>query len=281
MSEFKLKREIPEGAIQKLIRAEKHLAELEDALIPLNSGTTILIPEVVEGAKSVIVKIFIKPKVSAAVSAIAGDVLFGIRCALDHMVCAIASEAGTVITRDHMFPITFSPSGYAKAKEKQLNGLPEVAKSVIERFQPFSFGTDNIQLEWLNCLHNADKHRALNITVVSYACQSSVMISPTLSVRLDPGLRDGEAIVTESSSEIIDRHCLYQVEIKGSMQLEFVDKLRNAQTGNVLVILKQILDFVKTMIVPKVWNYQSSLYEQTAITRAISLEHVISYSNKT
>jgi len=152
-----------EGITQKLIRAEKHFAEVRSVLRSCNKGRCKLIPEKDEQLDVLVLRISIEPKGSPTLSAVVGDFLFTIRCVLDHLVYGIVQRAGITVSRQHMFPITDSLSAFRKEAKRRLNGVPADAQTVIERLQPYNTG--NEALRWLDCLHNMDKHRTLNVTI--------------------------------------------------------------------------------------------------------------------
>lgn len=99
----------------------------------------------------------------------AGDVLFSLRCALDHLVYALAvAAAGSDPPPDFdklAFPITDSPSKFKHAlARKKLSGLSCTTITMIEGMQPYP--GRNTNLARLRDLNDIDKHRLLNLAVI-------------------------------------------------------------------------------------------------------------------
>src|ERR1017187_2158141 len=75
-----------EGIKQKLIRAEKHFAEVLNILQPYSKGQCKLIPERNEELNALMLRVSLQPKGSPTLSVVVGDFLFAVRCVLDHLV---------------------------------------------------------------------------------------------------------------------------------------------------------------------------------------------------
>jgi hypothetical protein len=96
----------------------------------------------------------------------AGEALYQLRSALDHMTCLLIRKGGGKVTTKSQFPIErFRPE---KPKDKarfdqQIAGLPDGARAMITRWQPYQLGTnrDRHWLAILKKLNNLDKHQAL------------------------------------------------------------------------------------------------------------------------
>ncbi|SRR5258708_6905550 len=212
-----------EGVRQKLIRAEKHFAAVLGILHTFNKGHCKLIPERDEEINALVLRVTLEPKGSPELSAVIGDFLFNIRCVLDHLVCGIAHRAGHPITTKHMFPITFSQDSFDDAvRRRRLDGVPTGALAIIQRLQPYNSG--NEPLRWLDRLHNADKHRALNVTTVASSHTHFVWGAGGFQTFLGAEeLHDGAILPVgvplndPSLATLIDR--LYEVKVEGECAL--------------------------------------------------------------
>jgi hypothetical protein len=112
-----------------------------------------------------------------------GDAMFNLRCALDHIVYALAinqsgqdppPNAGLL-----MFPIA-SGEGFFTSKRTQsrIAGLNEPTRTAIERAQPYNrrkTGQWFMPLWWLSQLNDIDKHRLVHLTPIA-AKQDDIVI---------------------------------------------------------------------------------------------------------
>jgi hypothetical protein len=98
---------------------------------------------------------------------IAGDVLFNLRAALDHLAYQLVVTNGTTdenTLRNTYFPIFDSASTCAKKLKEKTRGMSDAARDAIRDVKPYRGGS---HLLWqLQQLNNRDKHRSL-ITVGS------------------------------------------------------------------------------------------------------------------
>lgn len=103
--------------------------------------------------------------VPVVIPAIAGDVLFNLRAALDHLAVHLVQRNGQTPTRYTSFPIidTDNPAQYNSAKARKVQGMSDAAKDAIDATKPYKGGDDTL---WrLHKLNNIDKHRALMTAV--------------------------------------------------------------------------------------------------------------------
>ncbi len=101
-------------------------------------------------------------------SAILGDVIHNLRCALDYVVTALVDASQTKLTTSHQFPIFKDAAFYASRVGTKTEALPDgplrcIAHglSVIEGWQPYN-AQSNPRADPLWGIHrfsNADKHR--------------------------------------------------------------------------------------------------------------------------
>ncbi len=93
-----------------------------------------------------------------------GDALFNLRCALDHIIYALAIvHTGQDPPDDDAklaFPITSSPEKF-KASQWRISSLPQLVQTGIEKAQPYNrtHRSGWQPLWWLAQLNDVDKHR--------------------------------------------------------------------------------------------------------------------------
>lgn len=109
--------------------------------------------------------------VPAEFAVVAGEIIHALRSSLDHLVCALAVEAGGEIKRSHQYPICKSAAEFQKAVQRGLlAGLTDAAIAQIEGQQPYhSPQPENQAAAIINELDNRDKHRlliAVNATAI-------------------------------------------------------------------------------------------------------------------
>lgn len=115
-------------------------------------------------------------------SLIAADCVHNLRCALDHLVYALAIQDSKIDPptkkRYLQFPITESESEFA-TQEFRMAGLNPDSKALIEAAQPYNHRhlDSPAILTVLNDLENTDKHRLLN-TAAHYAAGVRITFDP-------------------------------------------------------------------------------------------------------
>ena len=234
-------------------------------LSQLKVGECFIRPERNENLGLLIQRIDIQPKTPPELSVVIGDFLFCIRSALDHLVWQLVIKNGGVPASHNMFPITSSKAKFneAVAKSKRLDGVTPKSCAIIESLQPYHTG--NEALGRLNVLHNADKHRALNLTTV-VADNTNLMFSrgghPVMSMFIgNDELRDGAVFggigvplndpeLNREYPDAIRR--LSEAEVRGSASLFVafdeaeVDSLEDFRVDNTL---HSIIEFVRGKII--------------------------------
>jgi hypothetical protein len=166
-----------------------------------------------------------------------------------------------------MFPIASSPSRFnqAVADKGRLEGVSPETCSIIESLQPYHSG--NEALGRLDTLHNADKHRSLNLTTV-VADNTDLLFSlggdPVLRMLIgDEELRDGavfggigipfnDAEFTKEFPEAVRR--ISETEVRGQASLfvafnEPEGKVDSLQDFRVDSTLQNILKVVRGKVI--------------------------------
>jgi len=147
----------------KIERANKHLKELEEAVIPYAKPTfkTLSVEFQTETGKPVLNS---RPLLvyGPEIPAIAGDVVHNLRCALDHLAYQLVlvgvafGETPPKKWQDVQFPIAHSSDSYKTAKERRIQGARREAIEAVDALKPYKDGNDPLWL--LSKLDNADKH---------------------------------------------------------------------------------------------------------------------------
>jgi hypothetical protein len=105
---------------------------------------------------------------------LAGEVLYQLRSALDHLVHQLVIRSGNAskleTSRRHQFPIFKDPDRYAARAAGMIDGVSKSIASLIEGEQPYKRRPDapeNDPLWILQDLNNTDKHRIIPVTIVA------------------------------------------------------------------------------------------------------------------
>jgi len=103
-------------------------------------------------------------------SPIIGDVLFGYRSALDHLMRELVIISGSCPTDGTQFPICDTRERFHGRGERMWRGVTPAIQATLEREQPYcghnNFGGE--LLVTLRDLNNIDKHRHFNLVVSIY-----------------------------------------------------------------------------------------------------------------
>jgi hypothetical protein len=133
-----------------------------------------------------------------------GDALHKIRCALDHIVYALAvRQTGQDPPEDDsllMFPICSEPKYWNNPKiQRRIACLNEPTRAAIERVQPYNRvkGQWFAPLWWLAQLNDVDKHRLPHVTVVAAHAD-------TVAINAEPGMFEACGMRGRSSTV---HHC--------------------------------------------------------------------------
>lgn len=203
---------VGESAVAKLDRAGQHLAAFHDETtrVAERQGWAVVKQVESDGAEHVwrAQNIGSLP-VSLAITA--GDCLFNLRSALDHLVYELSLPVGGVERCE--FPIFDDPEKFAAKKRNgeptgvsglfKMRGMTDDQQAIVESLQPYNAGdADDLvtraTCDYLGVLHdfnNIDKHRALHLVVAtlndySYAHREGVRIIPG-----DLALEDGAEVL--------------------------------------------------------------------------------------
>ncbi len=161
-------------------------------------------------------------------SILLGEIVYGLRSALDHAVYALSTPAGGQPPNGTEFPIFKDeplfrnqnrPGGLWKAR-----GLSPAALTVVEEIQPFhaSGKSEGHPLWVLHELCNIDKHRSLNLTNTALGA-SKLTVTPSGGVTLrasqitaDGPVQDG----TELARWAVDVASKGKIELDGEIGID-------------------------------------------------------------
>jgi hypothetical protein len=114
---------------------------------------------------------------------IAGDCAQNLRCALDHLVYALALESPNGMLakpRILQFPLCDTSEDF-NSQRRRIAALTQEAQKFIESKQPYNRGHAELPpiMALLNAFNNIDKHRLVQVT---YNCNSAGQISFTRAI---------------------------------------------------------------------------------------------------
>ena len=148
----------------KLGRARTHIAEFRTRAATIRNGYCTITPEEDQERQMTVMRISIEPKAPDELRLVAGDALFNLRAALDYVITQAVLSNGHSPTRSNQFPITQDAKSFQSVGSRQLAGVSDEMRGVLETFQPYHPGNEPLRV--LSKLHNPDKHQRLNLTAV-------------------------------------------------------------------------------------------------------------------
>ena len=165
---------------KKLKRANQHLDALEHEIERwLSTDPYIVIDQIDSQTGENAVRICRKESTPPSISVIAGDVIHNLRCALDHLVYALADSYQRMLTHKPFilgdvtgtqFPIFHSWEEFCNRGTKFVRRIHPDAQAIICGLQPCTAVDPQGQWLWqLRELSNIDKHRTLNATLDVHA----------------------------------------------------------------------------------------------------------------
>jgi hypothetical protein len=156
------------------------------------------------------------------ISVIAGEVIYQLRSALDHIFFALIQQSypgGNVpddVRTTCQFPLCPKPPGdplrkppIPRASFKNMGGIPDEAFTAIEGLQPYNkkhHGHD--LLEMLRTFSNIDKHRHLNTTVMWIDRRHTITGNNLTSTVIMPMLKDGAELYEPTHFLEVDKDAM-------------------------------------------------------------------------
>jgi len=197
----------------KLLRAEKHLADLGDLFAPKPPTERYPYPcrEVLKSEEESDYFMDLGIAVSPYFAIVAGDLLFNIRSALDHLICALIPDEDKgraqfpIFTADpfEMNQRTGKPvrPEVLAAWERQTKGLPDPVIALLTLMQPYCLAREqgrearHFALAVLSALQNADKHRQLIFSKAGLTKVELIVNGITVDY-VGPSLYDGKQMAS-------------------------------------------------------------------------------------
>jgi hypothetical protein len=196
-----------ESAKRKVERARKHLESLELCASGYTSDEANLVVDESEGAK----KLRFPNKPSSDIAIFAGEIIYQLRSALDHLAFELvkSNPTGTILPpkwdRKCRFPLCLEVPTYGEPTiprplplafnffEDSLPNITPEAFSIVERLQPYNGGNGPAQLGCIEKLANIDKHHHFHV-VVTQAYQTEHVRSRIIDSEMIHRLQDGAEI---------------------------------------------------------------------------------------
>jgi len=152
-----------EGVKLKVERANSHIQEVNNLINFLTAPDGYeIITEIdsAKGEKTIKIRLLKEPPVGIGV--ICGEILYGLRSALDHLVTATATRGDVVMIQNTGFPIEETQEKFeAAVKNRKIKQrLPELA-DVLNSLQPYKGGGYEGFLWWLHWLNGMEKHKII------------------------------------------------------------------------------------------------------------------------
>jgi hypothetical protein len=209
-----------ESAQAKIVRAMKQRHSLENCLAEYRSREPYR--KIAHADGKVTLEITEPPPIE--ISVIAGEVIYQLRSALDHIVFALVQQhypAGNIpgdIRNTCQFPLCTKPPGDSgnkppipRASFKNVPGcIPADAFTIIESLQPYNgkhHGHD--LLDMLRTFSNIDKHRHLNTTVTWIDRRHTIQGKNGLvSTVIVPMLKNGAELYEPTHFVDVDRDAI-------------------------------------------------------------------------
>jgi len=208
-------------------------------------------------------KLTIPKRPPREISILAGEVVYQMRSAIDHLVFDLIKRNPNIATIDpewfeHCdFPlrVKLKPGQTPPlAKGKFSNALPGIsdrAFDFIERVQPYyGRGAINNALRYLAALSNIDKHRYLNIARGRVRVHRKVVFASGLRADGTAAMDHGAEIPSETGWNENDLPVKVHRSFRPFIAFKEREILGDATTLPVDYLLKLILEQIETVIVP-------------------------------
>jgi len=234
-----------EGAKLKIERANTHIEELTHLVAGYCSTqkyttTFDLDPD---GQRSLKAKIQAEP-IPAMLSIIAGETLYQLRSALDHVMCALAIQNGATNITHTYFPTGADVQNFETQAKEKIKLLSPEARAMVASLEPFN-GGKGYGLRLLNSINLVDKHQGL-IAIASgvFSTSASFRMLPTLGVNVieAPKFHDvtkDEIVIIRVPGGVTEMDG--DLNISMDIALSEVDALKSQP---ILPTLKQFVDLV-------------------------------------
>ena len=200
------------GALLKLDRAERHLAEFDHEAGRYLRSEPIHVETKTEALggrrRRIVWAASATDDPPDVLGAIVGDWAQSTRAALDYVVYELVRKAtGVEDPRSTQFPVATTRGDYRSA-QRRLDGVPAWARDVFEGLQPFN-DADEAEFHPLAILvdiSNRDKHRLVHTTALqvagSQARLEGISFVRLYGIRQSPGTIAAERIILDVDAEL-------------------------------------------------------------------------------
>jgi len=145
---------------------------------------------------------------------IVGEYVHDVRSALDHLVWQLILLDGGTPTRATQLPITDSPADFEQKAKRQLCGISDPHRALLEQAQPYHAGAIDLidhPLRVLRELSNVDKHQVVHATYAYLGDSDVPAIRPE-----GPGPHGVKRIVVARNAQLVDGGVIVKVEFHES-----------------------------------------------------------------
>lgn len=159
----------------KLGRAEEHLERLEQSVKRWKDSNPYSFPSSLDlQTREKVVYLKLEKPFPEEWSLMAGDVLFNMRAALDHLAFALNVKGKAPVAlsegeiRSSQFPIYGDKVPSTSKLDSLIGCMDSVARTIIEDLQPYKHTDYREHFLWaLSVLNNVDKHRTLHVAATA------------------------------------------------------------------------------------------------------------------
>jgi hypothetical protein len=243
----------------KLLRAAKHLRAIKRCISAYSASEPHKIMAKSKGKK----KLNIPAPPPKEVSLIAGEMVYQMRSALDHLAFEVIKLNPRIATISPkwdthcefplrvLLPKNCSSPIAKSAFSRELPGISDKAFAFIESVQPYySSGGINNCLRFLFHLSNIDKHRRMNLVRTRVRKNEIIRFSSGLTSRSTQALDHGTMIEPSSGWNESDKPVYVNRRFRPFVAFNERHYLGDATDLPVDYLLKLILDQINLVIVP-------------------------------
>ena len=246
-----------DGIRAKLARSIEHLLELDDAVHQyLNADPAGIQRQVQPDGETSVIAFVVKEQPPVELAILAGEVVYQMRSALDHLANQLVRAAGNTPTRSTSFPAAIERP---QAGINVSGGVDSRPLQIIEGLQPYQRRDqpEKHPLAVLNELWNIDKHRNLALATMKVTESQVFISSPGTSLvggqfQAGPlGHNDILGVFRFSDGEIPPE---VEIEVAGRL---FVAFSHNGPWGSgpVTEVLEALHSYVTTTVVARLEDF--------------------------
>lgn len=148
-----------DGCLERVRRAEEHLAELEreEAAVFEKQACAVRF-DLDKNPPHPAINVRLPKETFAGVrlGTLTGEICYNLRCALDYLIYALAEHDSGSPQKGTQFPIMDAANDFAARGNEMLVGVNAVHIAAVERLQPYN---GSQWTRWLRDISNTDKHR--------------------------------------------------------------------------------------------------------------------------